>query len=88
MNSCGLECGSSNHSLGSYECSFCLKKMSNLEELHNCYHKNCLLTNLCIDCKSVHIEAHYARDYPVSQLINNMLNLPLNKYKTIGNNMF
>jgi hypothetical protein len=88
MNSCGLECGTSSSCFGSYECSFCLKKISNPKELHQCNHKNCQLINLCKDCHSVHIEAHYARDYPVSQLINNMLNLPLNKYKTIGNNMF
>jgi len=88
MNSCGLECGSNNQNYSAYECCFCLKKISNINDLLTCKHRNCLLYNLCEDCMSVHIEAHYARYYPVSQLINNMLNNPLNKCKTIGNNMF
>lgn len=89
MNSCGLECGSSNqNTVYSYECSFCLKQMKDIKKLNICKVRNCLLYNLCCDCYSVHLEAHYAREYPVSQLINNMINLPLNKFKTIGNNIY
>ena len=55
---------------------WCLNKIINPKDIKSCYHKDCELHRLCEKCLILHKETHLAKDYPVSQLINNMINLP------------
>ena len=69
-----------------YRCIFCLATILKKEDFHSC--NECSLERMCRDCSILHKEHHFAKDYPVALLINNMINLPLNKTMIKGNNMW
>ena len=65
------------------ECCWCLKILYE-NETKCCSRNGCDLRNLCENCWILHKENHMAKEFPVAQLINNMINLPLNKSLIVG----
>ena len=65
-----------------FECLWCLESL-NKDDFRCCVRKGCDLQRLCSKCYLIHKEIHLAKEFPVSNLINNMISNK-NNPKIIG----